>query len=843
MVNLFSDVYVDRNQTKEQTLNSKGRCLMRRLGACVAVITLVLMASISIAEEVSIPDPNLETAIREAIGKPTGPITEEDLQGITSLDEARAQGIEDLTGLEHCTNLQTLWLGFNQIADISPLSGLSNLQLLSLACNQIADISPLSGLTNLQILHLGWNQAADISPLSGLSNLQSLNLGGGNQITDISPLSGLSNLQRLDIAVNQISDISPLSGLYSLRYIDLQNNQIVDLSSLSGLIDLQTLNLSCNNISDVTPLAGLTNLYNLHFQSNHITDISPLSGLTNLQHLNAHSNPISEAPLFFSELNGLTWLSFGNNNVADISPLSGLTSIGDEGETWSWWGINLWLDRCNITDLQSLVDNPGINSGDVIALWENPLSDESVNTLIPLLEERGVTVLKVWGTTLMKIPNVSASPNSSTTVLVSVGYPGDGPKIAGANMDIEYDAEMLTIGEITTTDLSAGMVLTVNTTEPGIARIALAGTAGIQKSGDLVNIGFGIAEGAPFGATSPLHFSKLELKDEMGQKIVSQSIDGSLTITGLLGDVNGDGRVDSGDAILVLRISVGLLTPTPYQQWAGDVNEDGWIDAGDAILILRKSVGLPSFKRIPLAKVLAGVDVSVSDTTAYPGEQTFVSISVSDATGIAGGDLTLTYNPDILTAQEVKGTVLATGLLVVSNTSTPGEVRISLAGAAGLSGGSGSLIEVIFEVREDAVAGRTSLLSLTEVTLRDETGNPQSLGTISEGTFTVGGVSVEERETMGQPDAFALSQNYPNPFNAQTVIAYVLPEEVYVKLSIYNTAGQLIRELIDTSVRAGHHKVVWDGRDSQGKALATGIYLIRLEAGAFTEIQKMALLR
>ena len=114
MLNLCSDVRVDdRNQSKEQTLNSKGRCLMGRLSVCAAVITLVLMASISIAAEVSIPDPNLEAAIREAIGKPTGPITEEDLAGLTELDAGFRGIISNLTGIEHCTNLQTLWLWGN----------------------------------------------------------------------------------------------------------------------------------------------------------------------------------------------------------------------------------------------------------------------------------------------------------------------------------------------------------------------------------------------------------------------------------------------------------------------------------------------------------------------------------------------------------------------------------------------------------------------------------------------------------------------------------------------------------------------------------------------------------
>jgi Leucine-rich repeat (LRR) protein len=93
-------------------------------------------------EIVVFPDPNLEAAIREAIGKPTGDIYQSDLEGLTSLD-ASSRNITDLSGLEYCTNLTYLCLDENQINDITQLSGLTSLTTLDLSTNQISDIEPL----------------------------------------------------------------------------------------------------------------------------------------------------------------------------------------------------------------------------------------------------------------------------------------------------------------------------------------------------------------------------------------------------------------------------------------------------------------------------------------------------------------------------------------------------------------------------------------------------------------------------------------------------------------------------------------------------------------------------
>ena len=230
-----------------------------------------------VSEAVYFPDPNLEQAIREAINKPTGDIYESDLVGLTQLD-ASNRGILDLTGLENCTNLETLDLYGNQISDISPISSLTHIRALTLAGNQIRDIAPLSRLTILRDLHLGANQIRDITPLASLTNLESLLLYG-NRISDISSLRRLINLKLLILWSNQISSISQLEDLVNLQELSLAFNQITDispLSSLSRLANLWNLQLQGNQIRDIRPLSRLVALKALSLENNKITDIQAL---------------------------------------------------------------------------------------------------------------------------------------------------------------------------------------------------------------------------------------------------------------------------------------------------------------------------------------------------------------------------------------------------------------------------------------------------------------------------------------------------------------------------------------------------------------------------------------
>jgi hypothetical protein len=85
--------------------------------------------------------------------------------------------------------------------------------------------------------------------------------------------------------------------------------------------------------------------------------------------------------------------------------------------------------------------------------------------------------------------------------------------------------------------------------------------------------------------------------------------------------------------------------------------------------------------------------------------------------------------------------------------------------------------------------------------------------------------------------------NYPNPFNPVTHIVFVLDAEAHVNLAIYDSAGRLVRTLVDRRVGPGMHSEAWDGRDAIGKPAASGVYFCRLEAGHRTLARKAVLLK
>ena len=93
------------------------------------------------------------------------------------------------------------------------------------------------------------------------------------------------------------------------------------------------------------------------------------------------------------------------------------------------------------------------------------------------------------------------------------------------------------------------------------------------------------------------------------------------------------------------------------------------------------------------------------------------------------------------------------------------------------------------------------------------------------------------------PDDFALLHNFPNPFNAETQIAYRLPREARVRLTVFNAIGQPVRQLVNARQAAGTHSVTWDGQDDRGSPVATGIYFYRFAAGPFYQVRPMVLLK
>ena len=103
--------------------------------------------------------------------------------------------------------------------------------------------------------------------------------------------------------------------------------------------------------------------------------------------------------------------------------------------------------------------------------------------------------------------------------------------------------------------------------------------------------------------------------------------------------------------------------------------------------------------------------------------------------------------------------------------------------------------------------------------------------------------AVEEEITSNLPEAFALDQNYPNPFNSGTVIRFALPGSGEIALAVFNLAGQKVTTLVHGYRDAGSHTLNWDGRDDDGRSLASGLYLYRLSTEGHVQTRKLVLLR
>ena len=211
-------------------------------------------------------------------------------------------------------------------------------------------------------------------------------------------------------------------------------------------------------------------------------------------------------------------------------------------------------------------------------------------------------------------------------------------------------------------------------------------------------------------------------------------------------------------------------------------------------------------------------------------------VSVAQASDLKGYGFSLQFDPvkyEFVNATELDGNLLKSGsgqeTLFLSSNRTAGQVDI---GAVKIDGqgasGGGKLVELVFKTSGTPVP---SDFQVSEGVLVDLDGAVDQLAHAEIGNL------------KPLPDRFHLNQNMPNPFNPSTVIGYQLPEAGLVRLAIYNLLGQEVRVLVNETKEAGSFTATWDGADSMGRRVASGVYLYRIRAGAFSASRRMLLLK
>ena len=194
------------------------------------------------------------------------------------------------------------------------------------------------------------------------------------------PDAALDTAARWNLSI-QSGDIM-LSDLLSLSSFYWQDDgiQIADLTNFDMMRNLENVSLAYQTFTDLTPIGNLENLEFLEVTGMSIVNISPLANNIKLYGLVLDYNDIQN----LSALQGLTELTYvnlGYNQIVNLTPLQGLTELQT---------VDLRFNA--ITDIQSLVDNVGIGSGDQINLSGNPLNNTSLQTYLPQLRQRGVLV-------------------------------------------------------------------------------------------------------------------------------------------------------------------------------------------------------------------------------------------------------------------------------------------------------------------------------------------------------------------------------------------------------------------------------------------------------------------
>jgi Leucine-rich repeat (LRR) protein len=323
---------------------------------------------------VAFADARLESAVREALGRPQGVIPMAALEPLTQLG-APGRGIRDLGGIEHLGHLEVLDLADNAIQDLQPLAALGRLTHLGLENNQITDLRPLASLGYLQVLLLAGNQVQDLEPLLDLRSLQHVELAGndldGEQgrldrlrqrgvVVDLGERTSGANTAgsaallptceqpalavKRNLLLGTAEDVRALLNPPERRCLDLQGYLILGGSgsaSLASLEGLQTLYRVESDLSILLSayLADLRGLENLHEvgRSLSITSnphLQSLAGLARLTRVGGHLSTSHNSQLL--SLEGLENLQrvegnlyiVGNPLLVSLRDFPQLTYIG-----------------------------------------------------------------------------------------------------------------------------------------------------------------------------------------------------------------------------------------------------------------------------------------------------------------------------------------------------------------------------------------------------------------------------------------------------------------------------------------------------------------------------------
>ena len=821
-----------------------------------------------------ITDIHLAAAVRKALGLGANAIiTEQVMEKLTRL-EAREGQIQNLTGLEHATQLTVLLLYKNQIHNINPLAGLTRLKRLDVDENQISDINPLASLTQLEGLWIGGNQI-------------------NNQ--DVQLLSNLTQLRWLSLYGNQISNIKPLASLTKLEGLWIGGNQIRDVSPLAGLVNLEILHLRGNPIQDTSPLVSLTKL--------HDVDIE-ISKPTPVVHVQSPNYP----PIYWINTNNSTFYRLVGTKVNNLVPsVRNATDLAIDVDNKKLY----WIEQTsNTTGRIRRANLDGTNVRLVKALTSVPQG-------IALDAARGkIYLTNAWG----KIQRLDVDGSNLQLNLIT-GL--DMPK--GLALDVSggkvYWTEMP--GRIRRANLNGSNIQDVATGLRNPINIAIFGDTvyWTEKTGENSGEIRSTHLNGPPNVTIRHSF-----RQGFPVDIAVDAVENKLywtTSRGSIGRSNLDGSTFQPDFI------TGLSAPGTFA-----LNVEAKAAPVSDAPVSDVPVSDVPISDVPVSDTVISFSPSSVISPAI-GEQLTLDLNITAGEAVAGYQVTVQFDATAVRyVESSNGDYLPIGAFFIPPVVNGNSVKLAATALTDVSNGDGTLATLTFGV----IAAKASTLNLVDVLLADSEGDTISPevegGQITESPRLEGDVNndgivniqdlVLVASNFGQtgvnaadinadgvvnitdlvkvagalgnaaaaptlhPQALAmfttadvqkwlfqaqhldltditsekgvrflekllvtlipketvLLPNYPNPFNPETWIPYQLAKPAAVTVSIYSADGKLVRMLELGQLPAGMYQgkdraAYWDGKNAQGESVASGVYFYTLKAGDFAATQKM----
>ncbi len=421
------------------------------------------------------------------------------------------------------------------------------------------------------------------------------------------------------------------------------------------------------------------------------------------------------------------------------------------------------------------------------------------------------------GALQLRVDPAVAIPGSRNNQL-AIRLRNDSTAVCALQFTLRFGPEIQPSPQLLTSPRTSGWQLRANLIADSLKVIFYHpdGDSLTPGNAPIATIFFNVDASAQFGDTSFVRFSSATLGDCQARRLAGVDLVDGYVFFGLKGDLNADGLITIADLVLLEDIVLGLRTPSAYQSWAGDLNDDKLLDILD-IFLLNQLIG-PGSANLYLAygdRYIGSKNIVALEEPAWP-------VSLKPGGKWLGLYLRLTFSEAMASLPEL--------------TSAHPNLRIRAAW-------HDNIIDVLIYAQDS----------------REFAGGPEPLLTLAllEGQ-SAGAISVVQKipatshalakttsaETIAKSGTgLVFLGSHPNPFNAQTVIVFELAEAGEVTLEVFDLLGRKVRTLVQETVAAGEHDLVWDGTNEQGAALPSGRYYLRARLNQESKTVLMALLK